>query len=181
MKLRFVKHHPGSLTHDRRGVVAIEFALTLSVAFGLYLATVEVTNLARARTKFAAVADSMAALVAEQNPIGPGTMTADFCTGEGYAMAPFSAQSLQIRVDSVTNVGGTITDAWTKSCGSVVNAASPVTLAAALVPNAGNSVIVVQTQYTYSAPVTYLLPATATFNGTGFAWPRLGTPIAYAP
>ena len=139
------------------------------------------TNLARAKMKFGAVADSMASLVAEQNPIGQGTMTADFCTGEGYAMAPFSARSLHIQVDSVTNVGGTITDAWTKSCGSVANAANPVTLACSLVPNAGNSVIVVQTQYTYSAPITYLLPATATFNGTGYAWPRLGTPIAYPP
>ena len=67
------------------------------------------------------------------------------------------------------------------SCGSVANAANPVTLAASLVPNAGNSVIVVQTQYTYNAPITYLLPATATFNETGFALPRLGTPIAYPP
>jgi Flp pilus assembly protein TadG len=171
----------GSLNQDRRGLAAIEFALTLPVAFGLYLATVEVTNLARAKTKFASVADSMAALVAEQNPIGPGTMTADFCTGEGYALAPFSAASLKIQVDSVTNVGGTVTDAWTKSCGSVSNATSAVTLASSLVPSAGNSVIVVQTQYTYSAPISYLLPATATFTGTGYAWPRLGTPIAYPP
>jgi len=171
----------GSFRHDRRGLAAIEFALTVPVAFGLYLATVEVTNLARAKTKFGAVAGSMASLVAEQNPIGPGTMTADFCTGEGYAMAPFSAGSLQIQVDSVTNVGGAITDAWTKKCGTVSNAANAVTLAASLVPNAGNSVIVVQTQYTYSAPISYLLPATATFAGTGYAWPRLGTPVAYPP
>jgi len=170
-----------SLRRDRRAVAAIEFALTLPVAFGLYLATVEVTNLARAKTKFGAIADAMAALVAEQNPIGQGTMIADFCTGEGYTLAPFASASLHIRVDSVTNVNGTITDAWTKSCGTVANAASPVTLASALVPNAGNSVIVVQTQYTYSAPITYLLPATATFNGTGYAWPRLGTPIPFPP
>jgi Flp pilus assembly protein TadG len=176
-----MRQQRGSLRHDGRGVAAIEFALTLPVAFGLYLATVEVTNLARAKTKFGAVADSMAALVATQNPVGTGTMTADFCTGEGYSMAPFSATSLQIQVDSVTNVGGTITDAWTKKCGTVSNAASAVTLASSLVPNAGNSVIVVQTQYTYAAPISYLLPATATFTGTGYAWPRLGTPIAYAP
>jgi Flp pilus assembly protein TadG len=176
-----MRHQPGRLRHDRCGVAAIEFALTLPVAFGLYLATVEITNLARAKTKFGAVADSMASLVSAQNPIGPGTMTADFCTGVGYAMAPFSAGTLQIQVDSVTNVGGTITDAWTKSCGIVSNAVSAVTLASSLVPNAGNSVIVVQAQYTYSAPITYLLPATATFTGTGYAWPRLGTPIAYPP
>jgi hypothetical protein len=108
-------------------------------------------------------------------------MTADFCIGEGYAMAPFSAGSLKIQVDSVTNVNGAVTDAWTKKCGSLSNAANAVTLASSLVPNSGNSVIVVQTQYTYSAPISYLLPATATFTGTGYAWPRLGTPIAYPP
>ena len=171
----------GCLRRDRRGVAAIEFALTVPIAFGLYLATVEITNLARAKTKFGAIAASMASLVSEQNPIGPGTMTADFCTGVGYAMAPFSAGSLQIQVDSVTNVNGTVTDAWTKTCGTLSDPASAVSLASALVPNAGNSVIVVQTQYTYSAPITYLLPATATFTGTGYAWPRLGTPIAYPP
>jgi Flp pilus assembly protein TadG len=176
-----MRHGRGKLGQDRRGMAAIEFALTVPVAFGLYLATVEVTNLARAKTKFGAVAGSMAALVAEQNPIGPGVMTADFCTGEGYAMAPFSATSLQIQVDSVTNVGGAITDAWTKKCGTLSNAANAVTLASSLVPNAGNSVIVVQTQYTYSAPISYLLPTTATFTGTGYAWPRLGTPIAFPP
>jgi Flp pilus assembly protein TadG len=170
-----------SLAHDRRGVVAIEFALSLPLTFGLFLATVEVTTLARARMKFSAVADSMASLVSEQNPIGQGTMIADFCTGEGYAMAPFSAATLKVRVDSVTNTNGTLADAWTKSCGTISNPRNPVTLAAALVPNPGNSVIVVQTQYTYSAAITYLLPATATFTGTGFAQPRLGTPIAYPP
>lgn len=170
-----------SIVQDRRGVVAIECALTVPVAFSLFLATAEMTTLVRARMKFSAVADSMASLVAAQNPIGQGTMIADFCTGEGYAMAPFSAGSLAIRVDSVTNTAGTITDAWTKSCGTVANASNPVTLASSLVPNAGNSVVVVQTQYTYSAPITYLLPATASFNGTAFAQPRLGTPIAYPP
>jgi Flp pilus assembly protein TadG len=169
------------LPRDRRGVVSTEFALTMPLMFGLFVTTVEVTTLARARMKFGAVADSMAALVAEQNPIGQGTMIADFCTGEGYAMAPFPAGTLNIRVDSVTNTGGTLADAWTMSCGSVPNASNPVTLASTLVPNSGNSVIVVQTQYSYSAPITYLLPATATFTGTGFARPRLGTPIAYPP
>jgi Flp pilus assembly protein TadG len=176
-----MRHRQRSLRRDRRGVAAIEFALTLPVVFGLYLATVEVTSLARAKTKFGAVANAMASLVAEQNPIGQGTMIADFCTGEGYTLAPFSSKSLQIQVDSVTNVNGTITDAWTKSCGTVSNAVSPVTLATSLVPNAGNSVIVVQAQYTYNAPLTYLLSSTATFTGTGYAWPRLGTPIAYPP
>ena len=166
---------------DRRGVVAIEFALCLPLVFGLFLATVEVTTLARARMKFGAVADSMASLVAEQNPIGQGTMIADFRTGQGYAMAPFPAGTLKIRVDSVTNTNGTLADAWTMSCGTVANASSPVILAATLVPNSGNSVIVVQTQYAYCAPLTYPLPATATFTGTGFARPRLGTPIAYPP
>jgi Flp pilus assembly protein TadG len=176
-----MKNHLRSIARDRRGVVAIELALTVPVAFSLFLATVEVTTLARARMKFASVADSMASLVAEQNPIGQGTMIADFCTGLGYTLAPFSAGTVNIPVDSVSNTSGTITDAWTKSCGTVSNASSPVTLASSLVPNSGNSVIVVQTQYTYNAPITYLLPATATFTGTGYAQPRLGTPIAYPP
>lgn len=176
-----VRYCRDGIARDRRGVVAIECALTVPVAFSLFLASVEVVTLARAKMKFGAVADSMASLVAEQNPIGPGTMTADFCTGEGYTMAPFPAVSLAIQVDSVVNTAGTITDAWTLSCGTVANAGNPVTLASSLVPNAGNSVIVVQTQYTYSAAITYLLPATATFDGTAFAQPRLGTPIAYPP
>ena len=176
-----MKHHRPSITHDRRGLAALEFALIAPVLFTLFLGTVEVSTLVRAKMKFGAVADSMASLVALQNPIGQGTMISDFCTGEGYTLAPFSASTLSIRVDSVTNHGTSTTADWTKSCGSVANASSPVTLAAALVPASGNSVIVVQTQYTYSAPISYLLPAIATFTGTGYAQPRLGTPIAFPP
>jgi Flp pilus assembly protein TadG len=176
-----MKNHRPCIAHDSRGLAALEFALIAPVLFTLFLGTVEVSTLVRAKMKFGAVADSMASLVALQNPIGQGTMIADFCTGEGYTLAPFPASALNIRVDSVTNHGTSTTSDWTKSCGSVANASSPVTLAAALVPTPGNSVIVVQTQYAYSAPLTYLLPATATFPGTGFARPRLGTPIAYPP
>lgn len=169
------------LARAESGVAAVEFALIVPTLMVLFLGTFEASNLIRAKMKFDAAAPAVASLVALQNPSQTGTLTSDFCTGAADMMAPFSTSGLNVEVASVTNYNGTSTVDWTANCGNLSNPKDPTVLATGLVPNSGDSVIVVQTTYTYSAPLHLVLGASYTFQNVGYARPRDNTTIKYAP
>lgn len=175
--LRFLR----SLARAQGGVVAVEFALVLPTLIVLFIGTFEATNLVRVKMKFDEAAPAVANLVAAQNPSQTGTLTSDFCIGAAYMMAPFSTSGLNVEVSSVTNNNGTTSVDWTANCGNLSNPKNPVTLVSGLLPNSGDSVIVVQTTYTYHAPISMILGSTYTFRNVGYARPRSNTTVKYAP
>jgi Flp pilus assembly protein TadG len=170
-----------NLWRDRDGVVAVEFALVLPTLIVLFIGTFEASNLIRVKMKFDAAAPAIASLVAVQNPSKTGTLTSDFCTGAAYMLEPYSTSGLNVVVSSVTNHNGTSSVDWTADCGNLSNPQSATTLATGLLPNAGDSVIVVQTTYAYSAPIHMILGASYTFQNDGFSRPRSNSEIQYAP
>ena len=170
-----------TLWRDRGGVVAVEFALILPTLIVLFIGTFEASNLVRAKMKFDEAAPAIAALVAIQtSTTKTGTLTSDFCTGAAYMMAPFTTSGLNVQVNSVTNTNGTSSVDWTATCNHLTSPQSPVTLVTGLVPNSGDTVIVVQTTYTYNAPVHMILGASYTFTNNGFSRPR-GKAVSFAP
>jgi Flp pilus assembly protein TadG len=169
------------LWRGRDGVVAVEFALIMPTLVVLFIGTFEASNLVRVKMKFDEAAPAIANLVALQNPSSTGTLTSDFCTAASYMLSPYTTSGLNVEVASVTNHNGTSTVDWTATCNNLSNPQSNTTLASGLVPNSGDSVIVVQTTYTYTAPVHMILGASYTFNNDGFARPRGNTTIKYAP
>jgi Flp pilus assembly protein TadG len=170
-----------SLWHDRGGIIAVEFALILPTLLVLFIGTFEAANLVRVKMKFDEAAPAIANLVALQNPTKTGTLTSDFCTAAADMLAPFSTSGLNVQVASVTNYSGTTTLDWKTSCNTISNPASATTLVSGLLPNAGDSVIVVQTTYTYTAPVHMVLGSSYTFSNNGFARPRSNSTVKYAP
>jgi Flp pilus assembly protein TadG len=170
-----------SLWHAEGGVAAVEFALIVPTLMVLFLGTFEASNLIRVKMKFDAAAPAVASLVALQNPSQTGSLTSDFCTGAADMMAPFSTSGLNVEVASVTNYNGTTSVDWTANCGNLSHPQSPTVLATGLVPNPGDSVIVVQTTYTYNAPVHLVLGSTYTFQNVGYARPRDNSTLKYAP
>lgn len=175
--LRFISR----LGRDRGGVVAVEFALILPTLLVLFIGTFEASNLVRVKMKFDEAAPAIATLVALQNPSQTGTLTNDFCNGAADMLAPFSTSGLNVEVASVTNNNGTTSVDWTANCNNLSNPQTPTTLASGLVPNNGDSVIIVQTSYTYSAPVHMVLGSSYTFTNNGFARPRTNSTVKYAP
>jgi Flp pilus assembly protein TadG len=159
------------LARDRSGVIAVEFALILPTLMVLFIGTFEASNLVRVKMKVDEAAPAIANLVALQVST-TGTLTSDFCTGASYMLAPFSTAGLNVQVASVTNYNGTTTTDWTANCNNLSNPTSPVTLASGLVPNNGDTVIIVQTSYSYTAPVHMVLGSSYTFTNNGFARPR---------
>jgi Flp pilus assembly protein TadG len=169
-----------SLWRAEGGVVAVEFALIVPTLMVLFIGTFEASNLIRVKMKFDAAAPAIASLVAEQTT-NTGTLTTDFCNGAADMMAPFSTSGFNVQVASVTNYNGTTTVDWTANCGNMSNPKNPTTLVSGLLPNSGDSVIVVQTTYSYSAPMHLVLGASYTFQNVGYARPRSDSTVNYTP
>lgn len=170
-----------SLWRDRSGVIAVEFALILPTLIVIFVGTFEASNLVRVKMKFDEAAPAIANLVALQNPSKTGSLTSDFCTAASYMLSPFSTSGLNVEVASVTNYSGTSTVDWTATCNNLTNPSSNTTLVSGLLPNSGDTVIVVQTSYTYTAPIHMVLGSTYTFTNNGFSRPRSNTTVKYAP
>jgi Flp pilus assembly protein TadG len=175
--LRFLSR----LARDRGGVVAVEFALVLPTLMVLFIGTFEASNLVRIKMKFDEAAPAIANLIALQNPSQTGSLTSDFCNGAADMLKPFSTSGLNVQVSSVTNYNGTSSVDWTANCNNMSNPQSPTTLASGLVPNNGDSVIIVQTSYSYTAPIHMILGSSYTFTNDGFARPRSNSTVKYAP
>ncbi|HXE15781.1 MAG TPA: TadE/TadG family type IV pilus assembly protein [Stellaceae bacterium] len=172
----------GTLWRDRGGVVAVEFALILPTLIVLFIGTFEASNLIRAKMKFNEAAPALASLVALQtSTTTTGTLTSDFCTGAAYMLAPFSTSGLNVQVNSVTNYNGTNKVDWTATCNNLSNPSAATTLVSGLLPSSGDTVIVVQTTYTYTAPIHMILGASYTFSNNGFARSRSNKTIQAAP
>jgi Flp pilus assembly protein TadG len=170
-----------SFARARAGVAAVEFALIAPTLLVLFIGTFEASSLIRVKMKFDTAAPEIASLVSLQTPSQTGTLTSDFCTGASYMLTPFSTSGLNVEVSSVTNYSGTTVVDWNATCGSLSNPQNPKTLAAGLIPNSGDSVIVVQTSYTYHAPIHLVLGASYTLTNVGYARPRDNNTIAFAP
>jgi Flp pilus assembly protein TadG len=161
------------LLRDRSAVAVIEFAIILPLMLAFALGTFEATRVVRAKMKADNAAQTIADLIASQNSVTAAALT-NFCVGAQLVMAPYPGALLHAAIASVTNGAVDWTDT---SCGSATAIASPTTVAASLSGGSGNSVIIVQTTYSYSSPVPYMMPASITLTHTAFARPRDATTV----
>jgi Flp pilus assembly protein TadG len=182
---------------DRRGIAAVEFALIAPFLIAMLFGLFEVSSLVRVSLKLSHAANNLAKIVAQQQPAsGQSTASvtqaqiADFCTGAGDVLAPFGATSLSAAVVSVTNNSGTNQADWEADSACTGKAApfktSAISIAGggsgsggySLVPNPGDSVIVVQASYIYTPVLHLIFGANWTLNQTAFARPRVNSTIA---
>ena len=170
-----------TLTQDRRGSAALELAIVLPLLLVMLVGGISVTQVIRARMAAANAADTMAELIAAQTSV-TGTSMSDLCAGAQLVMAPYATAGLQLSVASVTNnaqTGKVDVDWQDTSCGGGSQIAAPATDAASLVPNPGDSAIVVQATYAYTNPLTLVLPAEFTFTQLAFDRPRDAAGVAH--
>ena len=165
-----------------RGGALVEFAFILPLLVVLILGTFEVTNLIRTMMKFSNAAQAYANIIAA-NTSGPMTLAklSNACAGAQLVLTPFSATPFSAAVASVTNNGGTISQDWhdTTVCNPAGLTISGTSLAPSnLTPNNGDNIIVVTSQYSYSSPIAYVLPAGRLLSQTAFARPRINDTLA---
>lgn len=161
------------LSRDERGSVLVETALVVPLLLLLILGCVETSEILRVDMKLRQAAQTLANLVAAQNSVNAAAIV-NFCTGAQLVMTPFAASPLAGAIVEVANSAtGSVAVAWQNtSCGDAAPVANAATLAASLVPNPDDSVVMVQATYVYTAFSSFVLPAEITLTRIAYARPR---------
>ncbi len=169
----------GTLRDDRRGIAALELAAIFPFMMAMFFGCFEVTELVRVSMGLGVASDAVSDYVARAAQPGgtnPYTEVTNACSGGQLMMAPFSGNFLGVSVASVTfsTSNGTIGVDWTNnSCGTNTTAIpNPIRLATPMLNNPGDSVIVVQSTYSYASPISFVLQPTFTLTHVSFSRPR---------
>ncbi len=164
------------LGSDRAGTAGIEFAIVLPLMLVLSVVAVEATLAVMASMYLSNAAEAVADIVAQQSSSSSWSV-ANVCTAGQLSMTPLSGTPLQVAIVSVTNStgsGGSI-DWQDTSCGNATSISNATSLAASLIPDKSDSVIIVQATYQYMSPIKYLFPSTISMSQTSYQRPRYGT------
>jgi Flp pilus assembly protein TadG len=142
------------------GAAAVEMAFVLPFMLLLYFGLVDLTGLISFNRKITAVASSTADLVGQnQGTVLEGSIT-DYFKVSGLIMNPTPDSAVKVRVFVYRDVGGTVTQMWTKDNGKgpgCANAPNVATMKPLM--TAGNDLIVAQACMKYE-------PYVANFMGT---------------
>ncbi len=177
---------------DSRAVAAMEFALVAPMLVVMLIGMMEVTSLVRANIKLNHAVGLLGKMVAQQaSPITAGTSNTlgNLCTGAALAMTPMPTATFAAAVASVTTSASGSSQAtsmdWESdtSCATAATAigsATAVSLANTngLVPDVGDSAIIVKVSYSYASPTHLFLSASTVLTQTIFVRPRINATIA---
>jgi Flp pilus assembly protein TadG len=170
----------GDFLKDRRGVSAIEFALTLPAMLTLYLGSQDVTQGISIQQKVSLTAHAIADLSSQNTSITGAQMTNILNAGTAI-IAPFPAGNLAETVSEIAiDSNGNATVVWSSTLnGTALTAGAPVTVPAALaVPN--SYLILGQASYNYNPAYSYVLTNTMTLSDQYFLCPRQSPSISYS-
>jgi len=165
---------------DRRGVSAVEFALTLPVMLGLYLGSAEVTQGVSVQRKVTLTARALADLSSQLTSIDSSQMTNIFNAGSAI-IAPYASANLKETVSEVAiDSSGNATVVWSATLGgTALTVGQAVTVPSALaVPN--TYLILGQASYGYNPTYGYVLTNTLTLSDQYFMRPRQSNSISYS-
>ena len=165
---------------DRRGVSALEFALTLPVMLGLYLGSAEVTQGITIQRKVTLAARTIADL-ASQNPSITSAQMTNILNAGSAIIAPYPSASLAETISEVAIDGsGNATVAWSVTLnGTALTVGQPVTVPSTLaVPN--SYLILGQASYSYNPTYGYVLTNTLSLTDQYFMRPRQSNSVAYS-
>jgi Flp pilus assembly protein TadG len=179
MALRFLNRW----RRDRRGVSAVEFAFIAPVLIIAYFGVAELCGAMLAQRKAGHVASEIGDLVAQCQSIAPATDFPNFWAVGAAVMAPLDTSTLKMRITSITaDATDTIfTVGWSQDNGLGLTQYATGTVLTTpaltgLIP-ANGSVIMSETQYTYTSPVSIVVKNALTFNSVFYLSPRQTTVI----
>ncbi len=180
---------------DRTGTAAVEFALLFPIMMTLFIGSYEVENVLLADLKLTAAAENAARSrgadhhcrwVIGQTGVLQTTDFTNFTNATADMLAPLPTGSgnslVKIAFASVTYSTGTPVIDWhieENGATAIIAANIPNSKSLTNLGNASagslDSVIVVQVQYTYTSPISYVLNASYTLSKSAFNRPRYVT------
>jgi Flp pilus assembly protein TadG len=164
---------------DRRGVSAVEFAFIAPILILCYFGVAELCGAMLSQRKAGHVASEVGDLVAQCSSVAASdfSSTGFFAVGSSV-MYPLDTSTLKMRISSVSadSTGKIFTVDWSYDNGlGLTKYATGATLTnsqlTGVVPASG-SVIMAETQYTYTSPVSVVVKNAVTFPSTFFLSPR---------
>lgn len=160
---------------DRRGVAAVEFALTLPVMLILYFGMVEATQAMLANRRSGYLTTAVGDLVTQQAQVTASQVDDIFDAGSAV-LTPFSTEGLSIRVTSISIDGnGRPSQEWTRADGDIPPANLSDIDQKLLEPN--TALVRAETIYRFETPFQQVLPGVFTFKHRMDLRPRTGVPI----
>jgi Flp pilus assembly protein TadG len=172
------KHRVGWLG-DARGLAAIEFAFIAPMLILAYFAVAELCGAMLAERKTSHVASAIGDLTTQYSTLQPGDMGNIFAAGQTI-MSPNSTTGLKMRISEVqenaTGTAATVLWSCASSNWTALAAGTPETLQPNLIA-ANQSVVMAETRYVYSSPVSFMLPKAFNYSDVFYLRPRLVDPI----
>ena len=166
------------LRYDRRGVAALEFALLAPMLTMALFGLLAISQAVRAKMLLTSAASSMASMVATQHAVTGGSSGTlrDLCNGAQHIIRPYAASSLSMAITSYTRQPDLVVQRnWEYRSACQADAASladtGVSLATPLLPDAGDSIIIVQASYNYLSSYPDVV-SNMTLSQTAYARPR---------
>jgi TadE-like protein len=167
-----------NLVRDRRGLAALEFALTAPMMILVLFGSIEVTELLATNRRSQNTAASIADVVSRDTVITDEEIS-DLWTAANTLMYPNSAGPLKMRVSSVRIVDATTAEVlWSDGHNGLSPLAegSPVVLPAGMmIPN--TSVIMAETVYHYVPPIGVFLEVAFDLDHIEYRRPRVADPV----
>lgn len=174
--------HPATrrIWSDRRGVAAIEFAIIGTLLMTATLGFFEIVQIVRAQTYLSSAVANMAEQIAAQNGVPIASLN-DYCGGARLTMASYPTTRLAMAVASVTkpNAGANAARDWEydaacPTTAAAIGSGTAAGLGGPMVPNPGDSVIIIKASYRYDPPINVIL-SSITLTQTVFARPIRGS------
>jgi Flp pilus assembly protein TadG len=180
---------------NRSGSALIEFALIAPILLTLLLGMYDLGPALLVRFKLASATQAVAD-IATQAPTMQASDVVNFFGAGGDVMAPFSSSTLNLRISNIASNGlGRAFVYW--SCGqgtlppftatttiTSTPTGTPLTNLLVLLPGLSGlyvvsgintSYIMVESQYTFTPPVGFVIKAAQTLTNTAYALPRVST------
>jgi Flp pilus assembly protein TadG len=158
---------------DRRGLAAIEFALIFPVMVGMYMGSVEVSQVLTLNRKITTITAATSDLVAQEKTIDDDKI-ADIFTAASSMIVPYDETPISIVVTSVVAhpTNGSTTVDWSDARnGSARTPGQAITVPAGLVGN-GESIILTEVSYQYDSIIGQFVAEGFTVEDKFYAKPR---------
>jgi Flp pilus assembly protein TadG len=160
---------------DRRGVSAVEFALIAPFLILTYFGLAELAQGMMAQRRVSHAASAIGDLVAQTDSITDAQKTDIFAAATNI-VSPFPTSPLKLRITSITgNASGQPRVDWSDGSTGLAaysHCATVPGLPSGLVTAAGENVIMAEATYTYTSPVSQVLPNGLAFSEKFYLRPR---------
>lgn len=148
-----------SFRRDSRGIAAIEMAFIMPFLLFLYFGLVDLTSLISLNRKVTYAASVVDDLVTQNTTTVTSSTMDDYFNAATLVMKPTSISGVRVEIYQFRNVGGVVTNQWSKKSTGGSACSTPSTAGMTNLMTDGNDIIVAIVCTTYT-------PYIASFMGT---------------